>query len=108
MLSLEISSNLLTHGPTRSVMAQIALQTQTPPTLLTLPRELRDMIYDWVFQDQEPFDVTISKHHHLPPGQGDTTFFVSYPLPETPEADRVPRSPRELRWLLTNKQICEE
>ncbi|KAH7402011.1 hypothetical protein DE146DRAFT_780321 [Phaeosphaeria sp. MPI-PUGE-AT-0046c] len=89
-------------------MAQVPPQMLSSPHILRLPREIRDQIYDTVFQAQEPFEVTVSNYLY-PRGRGNTMFLVSYTLPNTAETEHpAQRRHNGLKWLLANKQICEE
>lgn len=108
--------------PTPATAPQMTRQTPPLLSLLDLPRELRDQIYDEVFKAQEMFELSmpinapssmsIDSGFRTPNEHCSTSwkpaFQISYPSPVSTQPVNLQRGPQDLQWMRTNKQICHE
>lgn len=61
-----------------SITARVPQQEQSTPSLLTLPQEIRDQIYDQVSQLSDPFEIFVHVRGTHPYFTESIVFVVSY------------------------------
>jgi hypothetical protein len=83
----------------------------TPSLILSLPRELRDLIYHQIWSTRQPFELALPQKSDRHLAKSDYFIFtVHYSLQGTPtKPDRTQRSQGQSHiWWLANKQVCNE
>jgi hypothetical protein len=89
----------------------VAADPSTPSLFLSLPRELRDLIYHQIWSTRQPFELALPQKSDRPLAENDYFIFtVHYSLHGTPtKTNRQQRYQRQSHiWCLANKQVCNE